>query len=145
MTVKVHLKKITGVHFEAKNEDGNIANIDASTEMGGEGNGVRPMQLILMGLGGCSAIDIVNILKKQKQPLEDFRIFVEGEREEEKIPSLFTEIQLIFSLKGNLDKEKVKRAVSLSVEKYCSVKAILDKTARIKYAIELNGEKIICE
>ena len=142
MLVKTHLQNIINFHFEARNEDGNLVNIDASPEMGGEGKGSRPMQLVLMGLGGCSAIDIVNILKKQKQVIDDFQIFVEGEREEGKVPSVFTEIKLIFSLKGKLDKEKVKRAVSLSVEKYCSVKAILDKTAEIKYSIELNGNKI---
>lgn len=142
MIVKVNLKKKDSFHFEARNEEGNIVNLDASAEMGGRGNGARPMQLVLMALGGCSGIDIVNILKKQKQDIEDLQIFAEGEREEGKIPSVYKKIHILFSLNGNMDKEKVKRAVSLSVEKYCSVKAMLDKTAEIKYSITLNNEKI---
>lgn len=142
MLVKVNLKKRSALHFEASNEEQQLVNIDASPEAGGGGNGVRPMQLLLMGLGGCSGIDVVNILQKQKQTIEDFNISVEGERNQDAIPSVYRKIQLVFSFKGNLDREKVKRAVSLSVEKYCSVKAMLDKTAEINYSIELNDARI---
>lgn len=142
MNVKVNLKKNSGYHFEASNEDGIVVNIDASPDIGGKGKGVRPMQLLLMGLGGCGGIDIVNILTKQKQSIDDFQIFVEGDRETGATPSLYKKIEMIFALKGKLDEDKVKRAVSLSVDKYCSVKATLDKTAEINYRIELNGKKI---
>lgn len=142
MSIKINLKKNSGYHFEALNEEGHVVNIDASPDIGGKGKGVRPMQLLLMGLGGCGGIDIVNILNKQKQTIEDFEIFVEGEREKDVTPSLYKKIEIVFALKGKLDEDKVKRAVSLSVDKYCSVKATLDKTAEINYRIELNGKKI---
>jgi len=81
--------------------------------------------MLLMGLGGCSGIDIVSILKKQKQQVDGFRIHIDGERQAGKDPSLWKEIHLVFELKGPIDKEKAQRACALSVEKYCSVAATL--------------------
>lgn len=125
------------VHFEAKNDDGNTLHLDGSPEVGGEGKGVRPMQALLMSLAGCSSIDVVSLLKKMRQPLEDMRVEVNGERVDA-VPAVFEKIHLRFFLKGELDEEKAKKAIGMSVEKYCSVAKMLDKTAEItwSYVIE---------
>jgi putative redox protein len=87
--------------------------------------GIRPMQMLLMGLGGCSGIDIISILKKQRQPVEGFRMLIEGEREPGKEPSLWQTINLVIELKGTIDPDKAQKACELSMEKYCSVAATL--------------------
>lgn len=125
------------VHLKASNEAGAEIHIDGAAEVGGENLGFRPMQLLLASLGSCSSIDIISILKKQKQPLEDIRIVVDGERQKDNIPSLFEEIHVHFILKGKLDEKKVKRAVDLSMKSYCSVTKTLEKTARITYSFKI--------
>lgn len=124
------------VHFEAKNDDGNTIHMDGSPDIGGEGKGVRPMQALLMSLAGCSSIDVVTLLKKMRQPLEDIRVEVSGERVDE-VPAVFKKIHMKFILKGDLDTEKVKKAIGMSVEKYCSVGRMLDKTAEITWGVEI--------
>ncbi len=118
-------------HFEAKNESGNEVQIDASPSIGGLGLGARPMELLIMGLGGCSGIDILNILRKQKIEPEGFRVKISAEREKEATPSLFTDIHVKFIFKGPIDENKAKRAIDLSMDKYCSVAKTLEKTAKI--------------
>lgn len=125
------------VHLEASNEDGQTANIDGAPSVGGENLGMRPMQLVLSALGGCSTIDVIQILKKQRQPLEDIHVRIDGDRQKDVIPSLFEKIHVHFTLKGDLDEKKVQRAVSLSLEQYCSVAKILEKTAEITYSFEI--------
>lgn len=124
-------------HMQAINEDGCSISLDSSPDLGGMNLGFRPMQLMLAGIGGCSGIDIINILKKQKQPLEDIQITVNGEREKDKIPSLFEKIHILYTLKGKLDENKVKRAIELSLQQYCSVAKILEKTADISYSYKI--------
>ena len=136
--MKIELnRKNQAVHLEAVNEDGAAIQIDGSPAVGGENKGFRPMQLLLAAIGGCSTIDIVGILQKQRQPLEDIRITVDGEREPNVEPSLFQTIHVHYVLKGNLDEEKVRRAVDLSMQKYCSVAKTLEKTATITYDFEI--------
>jgi len=125
------------VHMKATNEDGAVVHVDGAATVGGENKGFRPMQLLLAGLGSCSSIDIIGILKKQKQPLEDLQVTVDGEREEKKVPSLFRNIHVHFILKGDLDEKKVKKAVDLSMKTYCSVTRILEKTASVTYSFEI--------
>ena len=91
------------------------------------------MQLLLAGIGSCSSIDIIHLLKKQRQQLDDIKITVTAEREKDTAPSLFTDIHVHFELYGPLDEKKVQRAVALSMDKYCSVTRILEKTAKITY------------
>jgi len=122
--------------FEARDASGHIARLDSSSETGGEDFGIRPMQMLLMGLGGCSGIDIVSILKKQRQTVEDFRMLIDGEREPGKEPSLWANIHIIFQLKGLIDPDKAKKACELSMDKYCSVAATL-KEARCKITWEV--------
>jgi putative redox protein len=129
-------------HFEARNESGNTINIDANPSIGGENKGVRPMELLLAGVGGCSGIDIISILHKQKIQPSAFRISVNGEREADKVPSLFQTISVTFSLDGEVDPAKAKRAVELSMEKYCSVSKTLEPTAKITYRVLVNGVEV---
>ena len=120
--------------LEAANEDGHSVILDASSAVGGHDAGMRPMQLLLAGIGSCSAIDIISILRKQRQPLDDIKITVDGEREANKVPSLFTKIHLHYDLFGDLDEAKAKRAVELSVEQYCSVAKMVEKVTKITYS-----------
>lgn len=138
--MRIELKQLDDAfHFEAISETGNIALMDAGENIGGSNKGVRPMQMLLMGLGGCSAIDIVMILKKQRQIISDFQITIDGEREEDKEPSLWKTIQIHFKLKGEIDKEKAERAVQLSMNKYCSVSKTLEIAgANITYKVSVN-------
>lgn len=138
--MRIELKQLDDAfHFEAISETGNIALMDAGENIGGSNKGVRPMQMLLMGLGGCSAIDIVMILKKQRQKISDFQITIDGEREEGKEPSLWKTIQIHFKLKGEIDKKKAERAVQLSMDKYCSVSKTLEIAgASITYKVSVN-------
>ncbi|MBK8566568.1 MAG: OsmC family protein [Saprospiraceae bacterium] len=124
------------VHFEAKNDDGNTIHMDGSPSIGGEGKGVRPMQALLMSLAGCSSMDVVSLLAKMRQPLEDIRVEVNANRVDA-IPAVFDKIHLQFFLKGDLDPEKVDKAISKSVDKYCSVARMIDKMAEITWGVEL--------
>ncbi len=136
--MEINIKRLNDAyHMEATNEDGSTISLDSSPDAGGMNLGFRPMQLLLAGVGGCSAIDIISILKKQKQPLEDIQVKVHADREEGKVPSLFKKIHITYTLKGKLDEHKVKRAVELSMDQYCSVAKILEKTAEISYSFEI--------
>jgi len=116
-------------HMKAVNDGGVEIHLDSSPDHGGENLGFRPMQLLLAGIGGCSAIDIIDILKKQRQDLKGLKIKVDGEREKDKVPSLFTDIHIHYIFEGNVDKTKAQKAIDLSLEKYCSVAKTLEKTA----------------
>lgn len=136
--MKIELKRVNkAVQMIAFNEDGNEIHIDGAPGIGGEGKGFRPMQLLAAGAGSCSSIDIISILKKQRQSLEDLQVTIKAEREEGKIPSLFQTIHLHYTLCGKLDRNKVEKALELSLEKYCSVVKILEKTAKITYSYEI--------
>ncbi len=121
--IKIELDRISGdFGFEARDAEGHTVLIDGNPALGeGTGQGVRPMQLLLMGLGGCSGIDIISILKKQRQIVEKFSISIEAEREQGKEPALWSEAKLLFTVTGNIDADKFEKACSLSMEKYCSV------------------------
>jgi putative redox protein len=125
----IEMERKTGdFGFQAKDENGNILHTDSSIENGGSNYGFRPMQLILSGLGSCSAIDIISILKKQKQVVEGFKIKLKGEREKEKTPSLWKAVDVTFELYGIINPEKAKKAAALSIEKYCSVAETLRRS-----------------
>ena len=120
--INIEITRVDGDYgFEGKDSAGHTVRMDTSPEGGGNNFGIRPMQMLLMGLGGCSGIDIVSILKKQRQPIEGLAMKIEGEREPGKEPSLWSDIKIVFELKGKLDPEKAARACALSMEKYCSV------------------------
>lgn len=130
-------------HFEAKGSSPIPVHIDAAEGIGGHNAGARPMELLLMGLGGCTAIDVILILKKQRQVVEDFQIRVSGDREKiegtEKTP--FRQINIQFELKGQIDGSKALKAIQMSMDKYCSATAQLEPSATITHSLLLNGEK----
>ncbi len=138
--MRIELKRLDDAfHFEATDESGHAVHMDGAPAIGGHDKGVRPMQLLIMGLGGCSAIDIVMILKKQRQQIDYFSVSLEGEREAGKEPSLWATVQIHFKLKGQIDLEKAQRAVSLSVDKYCSVAKTLEASGtKITYKVSVN-------
>ena len=120
--IKINLNRVAGdFGFEAIDTSGHILKMDTSAESGGEDFGIRPMQVLLMGMGGCSGIDIVMILKKQRQTIENFSMKIEGEREAGKEPSLWENVKIVFELTGTIDLDKAQRACDLSMDKYCSV------------------------
>lgn len=143
--MKVTLARVDDAfHFEAKNEDGRTVHIDAAEKIGGKNQGVRPMQMLLMAAAGCAAIDIINILKKQRQEISDFQVEAEGEREEASAlkgeAAIFTDVHIHFILKGNIDLEKAERAAELSMEKYCSASKTLRLAgAKIEYRVSVNS------
>jgi putative redox protein len=118
---------------------GHTIKIDIPADQGGHGNGFRPMQTMLAALCGCSSVDVVSILKKQRQPLEDLIIKVDGERQHGVEPALWEKIHLLFQIKGEVDPAKANRAVQLSLEKYCSVAETLRRAgADISWEVMVN-------
>lgn len=123
--------------FEATSSTGHKVIMDASKEIGGEDKGSRPMELLLMGLGGCSGIDVIMMLEKSKQNIKDCQIEITATRADS-IPAVYTKIHLEFNIFGtDLNEKKVARAVKLSAEKYCSVAKILEKTAQISHQYKI--------
>ncbi len=139
---KIELIRVEGDYgFEAKDEYGHIVKMDSSTESGGNNFGTRPMQILLMGLGGCSAIDVIAILKKQRQDLKDYKMIISGDREAGKEPSLWQNITIEFHLYGNIDEDKAVKAAELSLDKYCSVAATLEKAgAEISWKVFIHRD-----
>jgi putative redox protein len=136
--MKVTLNRIDDAfHFEGKGISDVGIPIDGSTEIGGRNAGARPMELVLMGLGSCGAMDIISILKKQRQDLKDLKINIDSERDYDQTPAVFKEIKVEFIFYGKLEENKVEKAVTLSMEKYCSVSAMLEKTAKITYSFQI--------
>jgi len=131
---------VQGLQFVGKASSGHAIVMDSDPEVGGHDTGLRPMELLLVGLGGCSGMDIISILKKKKQSITGLEINVKGEKSE-KHPRKFTEIDLEIVVRGrNISEEAVKRAVDLSMNKYCSVKATLECSAKINFLYKLIQE-----
>lgn len=123
--MQASVKWVGGVAFEATSESGHQMMMDGSPAYGGENRGARPMELILLGLGGCAAFDIVTILKKARQDVTDVRCQLQAERADD-IPAVFTKIHLHFVVTGRGVKEKqVDKAIHLSADKYCSASRML--------------------
>lgn len=141
MQIQLH-RQNDAVHLKAQNEEGNEVNLDGSETIGGEGLGFRPMQMLLVALGSCASMDVLSILKKKKQSLETFSVFVNGDRDEDKVPSLFKTIHVRFEFGGDdVDEKKVRRAIELSMRTYCSVTKTLEKTAEITSSYKINGNE----
>ncbi|MCX2475553.1 OsmC family protein [Pedobacter sp. MC2016-05] len=132
------IRKSGKFNFEAVNESGFTVELDAKVAIGGEGKGFRPMEMLLVGLGGCSGIDMVNVLTKQKEPLEDIKIAINATRKDEEMPPIFDEIEIHFDLSGDLNPAKVERALAMTFDKYCSVSNILGRSAKINFTYNIN-------
>ena len=136
--MKVNLKRLDDAfHFEAVGSSGIKIYTDGAPDIGGHDLGLRPMELLLTGLASCSAIDMILILKKQRQIIEDFEISIEGERvkEENTERSPFSKIHIVYRIKGQIDAAKAERAAALSMQKYCSATAQFEPLASISYEI----------
>ncbi len=123
--------------FLGESGSGHSVVMDGAPEAGGRNLGVRPMEMVLLGLGGCSAFDVMMILKRGREQVTDCVVELDAQRAETD-PKVFTKIEMRYVVTGrSLDRKKVERAVSLSAEKYCSASAILAKTAEITHSIEI--------
>lgn len=141
--MKINLRRINDDYlFKATNDRGHEIVMDNKTKDEGLVQGVSPMETLLMGLAGCSSIDIIYILKKQKLNPEVLKMEVEGFRKSGEAPALFHTITIEIHIEGNLPAEKVQRAADLSFKKYCSVSKTLEATASITHKVILNGKPI---
>ena len=123
--------------FVAESGSGHSVVMDGSPEHGGRNLGVRPMEMLLMGLGGCTAFDVMLMLQKSRQNVVDCEIELKSVRADE-IPKVFTEINMHFIVSGHsLNEKHVARAISLSAKKYCSASKMLEKTASITHSYEI--------
>lgn len=137
LPVAVKVKWIDGLQFVANDDKGHSIVMDVSKEHGGEDSGFGPMQLLLAAFGGCTGIDVVEILLKQRQKLEDLEIGVSGERVSES-PRVYDKIYVEYRLRGRELKDKaVQRAIQLSQDKYCSVGATLKAKAKVSYDYDI--------
>ncbi len=135
--MQARIKWAGAAAFEGTSGTGHSVTMDGAPEYGGENKGPRPMEMLLLGLGGCSAFDVVLILKKSRQAIEDVEVEIEAERAESE-PKVFTRIHVHFIVKGkDLNENRVERAVQLSAEKYCSASIMLGKTAEITHDFEI--------
>lgn len=137
--MKIFLEGTPDFRFLSQAADGTRLEIGASKAIGGDESGFRPMQLVLAAMGSCAGIDVVNILKKSRVEFASLGIEVEGRRKEGAIPSPFTEVRITFMVRGGkeTDLPKAEKAVSLGVEKYCSVAASLDPNIRVTHSTRM--------
>jgi len=135
--MKTRIKWVENVSFMGETDSGHAVIMDGPPDHGGRNLGPRPMEMLLLGLGGCTTFDVLMILKKSRQNIEDCEVEISAERAEEE-PKVFTKIHVHFIVKGKKLKEKqVERAVSLSAEKYCSASIMLGKMADISHDFEI--------
>lgn len=120
--------------FELKNDEGVICGIDANPSIGGKGKGFRPMELLAGSLAGCASIDILLILKKQRIVPTHFSIKIETKRKDG-VPAIFEEIKLIFEVNEEVSREKLEKAIALTLEKYCSVSASLKEDVKVVFEV----------
>jgi putative redox protein len=131
---------VKGLQFVGESSSGHAIVMDGDQSSGGLNTGTRPMELLLLGIGGCSGMDVISILKKKRQDVTGLEIRVKGKRAEN-YPKKFTELTLEFAVKGrNIAEDAVKRAVDLSMNKYCSVKAALEGSAKITFSFKIIRE-----
>lgn len=130
--MKITLTGTPDFKFKAKSQNGYAFDIGASKSIGGDESGFRPMELVLAGVASCAGIDVVNILKKSRVEFTGMDIEVNGDRKPDAMPSPFTQIEIIYRIHGpGIDRAKAERAVSLALEKYCSVSASLDPAIKV--------------
>lgn len=135
--MKTRVKWLDNMSFVGESASGHSVVMDGPPESGGRNLGIRPMEMLLLGLGGCSSFDVVMILQRGKQDLVDCEVEIEATRADTE-PKVFTKIHLHFIVKGNnLSEAKVKRAIELSADKYCSASIMLGKTAEVTHDYEI--------
>lgn len=133
-TMTLEMTRLGESYLEAKaGGSGGVAHLDGPPDLGGKNQGMRPMELFLASLAGCSAMDVIHIMKKQRQDLKDLRIRVTGVRADA-VPAVYEEIELVFEATGAVDPAKLESAVQLSMDKYCSVRSMLKDDIKIRYS-----------
>jgi putative redox protein len=131
--MKARVKWLDGRAFVGESPSGHAVVMDGAPESGGRNLGVRPMEMMLLGLGGCTAFDVVHILEKAREKVTSCEVALEAERAGED-PKVFTRVKMIYTLKGeNLKPAAVERAIKLSAEKYCSASKMFEKTAALEH------------
>ncbi len=137
---RAKVKYTDGMQFVGEAGSGHAIVMDTDPEFGGSNTGLRPMELLLIGVGGCTGMDVVSVLKKKKQKLTGLEVNVDGKKAEE-YPQKYTDINIEYIVTGKgLSEEAVKKAVDLSMEKYCSVKATLEGAAKITFSYRIIEE-----
>lgn len=135
--MKARVKWVEDVTFVGECDSGHAVVMDGPPESGGKNRGLRPMEMLLVGMGGCTAFDVVVILKKARQPVVDCEVLVDAERAPDP-PKVFTRIHVHYRVRGDgLSEAQVKRAIDLSSQKYCSASVMLGKTAAITHDYEI--------
>jgi len=138
--MKATIKWLDHMSFVGESGSGHSIVMDGPPDDGGRNLGVRPMEMVLLGMGGCTAFDVVHILKRARQEITDCRVELEAERASE-VPKVFTKIRAHYVVTGkNLDKTKVERAINMTAEKYCSVSIMLAATVEISHDFEIINE-----
>ena len=141
--MKVTLDRVNEkFHFKVKNDRGYVVDLDKRASQGGDDLGASPMELLLMGVAGCSGIDLIGILQKQRQEIETYQMEVEGERTKDGEATPFTKMHVTVLITGKVKPKKALKAVELSFDKYCSVSKTLEPTTTITYDVVVNGEKV---
>ncbi|MCX7611002.1 MAG: OsmC family protein [Ignavibacterium sp.] len=134
---KAYLKQVKGITFIGKTDSNHWITLDGPENFGGSNAGIRPKELLLLALAGCTASDVVTILEKKKVKLDDFEINITAQMQEEH-PQVYTKIDLEYVFYGdNIQREAVERAIELSQTKYCSVTAMLQKAIEIKHSYRI--------
>ena len=140
--MKARVKWLDHMSFVAESGSGHSIVLDGSPDHGGRDLGIRPMESVLIGLGACSAFDVILMLKKARQNVRDCEVVLEAERADA-VPAVFTKVEMVFKIDGtDLSKKQVDRAVSLSAEKYCSVSKMLADSDEITHRLEISPDSL---
>ena len=136
--MKTTVRWIDGMMMVGESPSGHSIIMDGPEDLGGKNLGIRPMEMLLLGLGGCTTVDVVSTLKKMREEVRDCRAEITAERADDH-PKVFTRIHINFVVEGsNLNEKKVSKAVSLSADKYCSASIMLGKTADVTHDFEIH-------
>ena len=137
MATTAKISWVDGALFVAEGGSGHTITMDGAADVGGRNLASRPMEVMLMGMGGCTAIDVVSMLRKQRQDIEGVEVSLSGERASDH-PMVYTDVKVVYTVRGRkLNKALVERAVNLSDEKYCSATAMFKKTAKVSHEVVL--------
>jgi putative redox protein len=142
-TKTAYLKRIKGITFAGKTDSNHWITMDGPEEFGGSNAGIRPKELLLLALAGCTASDVVSILSKKRTPLDDFEINIKADISDEH-PQVFTKIDLEYVFYGkDLNVKDIERAIELSQTKYCAVTAMLEKAVEIKHTYRIHEPELV--
>lgn len=135
--MQVTLRQVGAAAFDAETGSGHAMRIDGSPDLGGENAGMRPMEAFLIALAGCSAMDVIHILRRMRKPADDLKIHVEGRRRDA-VPATFEHVQLVFQTGAEVPRKDLERAIQLSIDKYCSVARMLQPDVEIGWEARLS-------